>query len=74
MREDYEALNDSYLGLKRIQEEAEKTKTLVRMSKSDVNLSDDEDSMVQLLKVREGKSEPEICLRFFLLSFKISYV
>ena len=59
MREDYEALNGSYQGLKKILEE-EKTKTFVRMSKGDAHLFDDEDSVGQLLKV--GKQEPEICL------------
>lgn len=49
-------------------------KMFVRMLKSDVNLFDDEDLMVQLLKVREGKLELEICFCFFLLSFKIFYV
>lgn len=69
MREDYEALNDSYLGLKNYLEE-EKAKMLVGMTGGGENLSDDEDSMGQLLKVRT----PEICLSGFLAEPRINYV
>lgn len=44
-------------------------KMFVRMLKSDVNLFDDEDLMVQLLKVREGKLELEICFWVFFIEF-----
>ena len=54
MREDYDVLNGSYLGLKSFLEE-EKENMLARMTESGVNFSDDEGSIGQLLKVREGE-------------------
>ena len=51
MQEDYDALNDSYLGLKNYLEE-EKAKMPVGMARGGENLSDDQASMGQLLKVR----------------------
>ena len=54
MREDYDVLNGSYLGLKNFLEE-EKENMLARMTEGGVNLSDDEDSIGQLLKVKEGE-------------------
>ena len=72
MREDYDALNGSYLRLKNFLEE-EKENMLARMTESGVNLSDDEDSIGLLLKVGgEGggggssSPEPKICLSGFL--------
>ena len=53
MREDYDALNDSYLGLKNYLEE-EKAKMLAGMTNDAEKLSDDEDSMRQLPKVGAG--------------------
>lgn len=51
LQEENDALNDSYLGLKNYLEE-EKAKMLVGMTESGEYLSDDEDSMGPLLKVR----------------------
>jgi len=60
MQEDYDALNDSYVGLKKYLDE-EKAKILVGMTGGAENLSDEVDSLGWLLKVRTAQID-RLCI------------